>query len=49
MAVRAGAGADALNLRVHVPGITPQEVGEQIEALAEVVAATRAAQTAGSG
>jgi alkanesulfonate monooxygenase SsuD/methylene tetrahydromethanopterin reductase-like flavin-dependent oxidoreductase (luciferase family) len=32
-AVRAAAGADCLNLRVHVPGVTPAEVAEQIDAL----------------
>jgi hypothetical protein len=30
-------GADALNLRVHVPGMTPEEVAGQIAALAKVV------------
>ena len=31
------AGADALNIRVHVPGATPDEIDEQIDALGEVV------------
>jgi hypothetical protein len=30
------AGADALNLRVHVPGVSPPEIRRQIEALASV-------------
>jgi alkanesulfonate monooxygenase SsuD/methylene tetrahydromethanopterin reductase-like flavin-dependent oxidoreductase (luciferase family) len=34
-------GAQALNLRVHVPGMTPEEVMEQIQALAAVVEAVR--------
>jgi alkanesulfonate monooxygenase SsuD/methylene tetrahydromethanopterin reductase-like flavin-dependent oxidoreductase (luciferase family) len=34
-------GADALNLRVHVPGMTPGEVAAQIGALADVLAALR--------
>jgi len=37
------AGADALNLRVHVPGVTPEMAREQIERLGdEVVAPLRA-------
>jgi alkanesulfonate monooxygenase SsuD/methylene tetrahydromethanopterin reductase-like flavin-dependent oxidoreductase (luciferase family) len=37
------AGADALNLRVHVPGVTPEMAREQIERLGdEVVAPMRA-------
>jgi alkanesulfonate monooxygenase SsuD/methylene tetrahydromethanopterin reductase-like flavin-dependent oxidoreductase (luciferase family) len=41
--VASRAGADALNLRVHVPGVTPAEAREQIEALGdEVVGALRA-------
>jgi alkanesulfonate monooxygenase SsuD/methylene tetrahydromethanopterin reductase-like flavin-dependent oxidoreductase (luciferase family) len=36
------AGADALNVRVHAPRISPAEVDEQIDALADVVAALRA-------
>ena len=35
------AGADACNLRVHAPGITPQQIRTQIEALAAVVARLR--------
>lgn len=31
-------GADALNLRVHVPGVTPEEARDHIAGLAEVVA-----------
>jgi hypothetical protein len=34
-------GADALNLRVHVPGMTPGEVAAQIGALADVLVALR--------
>jgi alkanesulfonate monooxygenase SsuD/methylene tetrahydromethanopterin reductase-like flavin-dependent oxidoreductase (luciferase family) len=34
-------GADALNVRVHVPGMAPGEVAAQITALADVVAALR--------
>jgi alkanesulfonate monooxygenase SsuD/methylene tetrahydromethanopterin reductase-like flavin-dependent oxidoreductase (luciferase family) len=34
-------GAQALNLRVHVPGLTPGEVMAQIQALADVVEAVR--------
>jgi alkanesulfonate monooxygenase SsuD/methylene tetrahydromethanopterin reductase-like flavin-dependent oxidoreductase (luciferase family) len=36
-ATRSAAGADSLNLRVHVPGITPEEVESQIDALADVL------------
>ena len=37
------AGADAVNLRVHVPGVTPEMAREQIERLGdEVVASLRA-------
>ena len=37
------AGADAVNLRVHVPGVTPEMAREQIERLGdEVVAPLRA-------
>jgi alkanesulfonate monooxygenase SsuD/methylene tetrahydromethanopterin reductase-like flavin-dependent oxidoreductase (luciferase family) len=49
------AGADALNLRVHVPGVGPADAREQIERLgSEVVpdvraALTRAAVTGGDG
>ena len=31
-------GVDALNLRVHVPGVSPTTAREQIDALGEVVA-----------
>jgi alkanesulfonate monooxygenase SsuD/methylene tetrahydromethanopterin reductase-like flavin-dependent oxidoreductase (luciferase family) len=34
----AATGADALNLRVHVPGVTPEEARDHIAGLAEVVA-----------
>lgn len=33
----AATGADALNLRLHVPGVTPEEIAEQTEALAPVL------------
>ena len=36
-AVQAEAGADALNLRVHLPGLSPAEVRAQIDALAASV------------
>jgi alkanesulfonate monooxygenase SsuD/methylene tetrahydromethanopterin reductase-like flavin-dependent oxidoreductase (luciferase family) len=42
LAVTARAGADAVNLRVHVPGIAPEAVRHQITALAEVVSRVRA-------
>lgn len=41
-AVADDAGADALNLRVHVPGLDPAEVREQIAALGPVAAAVSA-------
>jgi alkanesulfonate monooxygenase SsuD/methylene tetrahydromethanopterin reductase-like flavin-dependent oxidoreductase (luciferase family) len=31
------AGCDGLNIRLHVPGITPEEIREQLAALSEVV------------
>ena len=31
------AGADALNLRVHVPGVAPSDAREQIERLGQEV------------
>jgi alkanesulfonate monooxygenase SsuD/methylene tetrahydromethanopterin reductase-like flavin-dependent oxidoreductase (luciferase family) len=37
MAARDAADADSLNVRVHVPGITPDEVSEQLDGLAEVL------------
>jgi alkanesulfonate monooxygenase SsuD/methylene tetrahydromethanopterin reductase-like flavin-dependent oxidoreductase (luciferase family) len=40
-AVMARAGADAVNLRVHAPGITPEAVRDQITALAGVVTALK--------
>jgi alkanesulfonate monooxygenase SsuD/methylene tetrahydromethanopterin reductase-like flavin-dependent oxidoreductase (luciferase family) len=43
VAARSAAGADSLNLRVHVPGIKPAEVRDQIDGLAVVVAAVRSA------
>jgi alkanesulfonate monooxygenase SsuD/methylene tetrahydromethanopterin reductase-like flavin-dependent oxidoreductase (luciferase family) len=33
----AATGADALNLRLHVPGVTPKEIAQQTEALAPVL------------
>ena len=39
--VRTRAGADALNLRVHVPGVSPTAAHDQISALADVVARLR--------
>ena len=36
-AVQAEAGTDALNLRVHLPGLTPQDVRGQLERLAASV------------
>ncbi|MBV9485636.1 MAG: LLM class flavin-dependent oxidoreductase [Frankiaceae bacterium] len=41
MAARAAAGADSMNIRIHVPGITPDEVSRQIDELAEVIALMR--------
>ena len=40
------AGADALNLRVHVPGVTPKMAREQIELLGDEVAAPLRARLA---
>ncbi len=34
-------GCDALNIRLHVPGVTPEEIREQIAALGEVVPEVR--------
>jgi hypothetical protein len=31
------AGCDGLNIRLHVPGITPEEIRDQLAALGEVV------------
>jgi len=39
--VSARAGVDALNLRIHVPGVAPDTARRQIAALAQVVAALR--------
>lgn len=36
------AGADCLNLRIHVPGVPPEAIGEQIDALGEVCDRVRA-------
>ena len=36
-AVSARAGVDALNLRIHVPGVAPATARDQIAALGEVV------------
>ena len=41
--VAARAGADALNLRVHVPGVDPADVREQITRLGDVLPPLRAA------
>jgi alkanesulfonate monooxygenase SsuD/methylene tetrahydromethanopterin reductase-like flavin-dependent oxidoreductase (luciferase family) len=41
MATARQAGVDALNLRVHVPGVAPSAAREQIAAMADVVAALR--------
>jgi alkanesulfonate monooxygenase SsuD/methylene tetrahydromethanopterin reductase-like flavin-dependent oxidoreductase (luciferase family) len=35
------AGADALNLRLHVPGVSPEEIHDQIRSLADVVPTVR--------
>jgi hypothetical protein len=40
--VMAETSADALNLRVHVPGLSPAEVIEQIDQLAAVLNSLRA-------
>jgi alkanesulfonate monooxygenase SsuD/methylene tetrahydromethanopterin reductase-like flavin-dependent oxidoreductase (luciferase family) len=40
-AVTARAGADALNLRIHVPGVSPTDARHQITAMGGVVAALR--------
>ncbi|MGD0381295.1 MAG: LLM class flavin-dependent oxidoreductase [Acidimicrobiales bacterium] len=40
-AIRVGAGVDALNLRVHVPGVSPGTARRQIAALGEVTAELR--------
>lgn len=40
-AVRRASGAGSLNLRVHVPGISPDEVSDQIEQLAGVLGLLR--------
>jgi alkanesulfonate monooxygenase SsuD/methylene tetrahydromethanopterin reductase-like flavin-dependent oxidoreductase (luciferase family) len=37
IAVAAEAGVDALNLRLHVPGVSPAEIHDQIRSLADVV------------
>jgi hypothetical protein len=39
--VTARAGADALNLRIHVPGVSPAGARRQITAMGDVVAALR--------
>jgi len=41
LAAMEAAGADALNLRVHMPGLAPEAVRGQIEALGEVVTLLR--------
>jgi alkanesulfonate monooxygenase SsuD/methylene tetrahydromethanopterin reductase-like flavin-dependent oxidoreductase (luciferase family) len=35
------AGVDALNLRLHVPGVSPEEIHDQIRSLADVVPTVR--------
>jgi hypothetical protein len=35
--VAEAAGVDALNLRLHVPGVSPAEIHDQIRSLADVV------------
>jgi hypothetical protein len=39
--VLAATGADSLNLRLHVPGVTPAEIATQTEALTDVLALLR--------
>jgi alkanesulfonate monooxygenase SsuD/methylene tetrahydromethanopterin reductase-like flavin-dependent oxidoreductase (luciferase family) len=41
VAVTARSGVDALNLRIHVPGVPPTTAREQIAAMGDVVAALR--------
>ena len=41
-AVMARAGVDALNLRIHVPGVSPATARDQIGAMGDVVAGSRA-------
>jgi hypothetical protein len=43
------AGADALNLRVHVPGVSPEAAREQIAALGDTVLPRLRHALAGSG
>jgi alkanesulfonate monooxygenase SsuD/methylene tetrahydromethanopterin reductase-like flavin-dependent oxidoreductase (luciferase family) len=47
LAVMNRAGADAVNVRVHAPGIAPEAVREQITALAGVVTALKKRLTVG--
>jgi alkanesulfonate monooxygenase SsuD/methylene tetrahydromethanopterin reductase-like flavin-dependent oxidoreductase (luciferase family) len=42
LAVKAAAGVGALNLRLHAPGIPPEAIAEQIDALGEVARLVRA-------
>ncbi|MGH9017710.1 MAG: LLM class flavin-dependent oxidoreductase [Acidimicrobiales bacterium] len=42
-------GADAVNVRLHAPGITPGQVREQIAALADVLSLVRARMGSGTG
>ena len=42
--VRTRSGADALNLRVHMPGVSPTAAREQIDALGDVVATLQRGQ-----
>jgi alkanesulfonate monooxygenase SsuD/methylene tetrahydromethanopterin reductase-like flavin-dependent oxidoreductase (luciferase family) len=48
-AVAVRAGVDALNLRVHVPGVSPTTARDQIAAMGDVVAALQRRRTEGSG
>ncbi len=45
-AVAEAAGVDALNLRLHVPGVSPQEIHDQIGSLADVVPLLRSSLAA---
>lgn len=47
-AVRNATGADAVNLRVHVPGVGPDEVADQIDALGDVLARLRSGPSTSS-
>ncbi len=47
-ALAAQAGATALNLRVHVPGVSPDQAADQLEALAETLVELRSTSWASS-